>query len=284
MLAEERHFTRSAARFHMAQPAFSQAIRRVERRLGVQLFERSSRSVVVTAAGEALAADGARILAAAALAVTRAQRAGLAESTLGIHITEPSLLLPRRILGDLRQAHPHIAVRQTTLATSTLVQALICGEIDVSVGPKVRDPACVSEQVAMERIGVLIGSDQPVASDTSITIKDLAEHHMVRLDETLAPDWNEFVESLLGREGVSPRWTASTAFGSFAGADVAVDSGAAMVCLASIGHHLPQGAVWLPLAPEVRVPWYVSWRAADSNHDGVSAFVNVARSVRTDDL
>src|SRR5690348_10589268 len=62
-LAEERHFTRAAAREHIAQPALSQQIRRLEEEVGVALVERSTRRVAMTEAGELLVARARRILA-----------------------------------------------------------------------------------------------------------------------------------------------------------------------------------------------------------------------------
>src|SRR4029453_1513174 len=52
-VAEERNFTRAAARAHVAQPAISQQIAQIERELGSALFERSSRGVALTPAGAA---------------------------------------------------------------------------------------------------------------------------------------------------------------------------------------------------------------------------------------
>jgi DNA-binding transcriptional LysR family regulator len=53
-VAEERHFTRAAARLHVSQPPLSAQIRQLEQRLGTTLFVRSGRPVTLTAAGEAL--------------------------------------------------------------------------------------------------------------------------------------------------------------------------------------------------------------------------------------
>ena len=57
-LAEERHFTRAAAREHIAQPALSQQIRRLEDEAGVPLVERTTRQVAITHAGQLLVARG----------------------------------------------------------------------------------------------------------------------------------------------------------------------------------------------------------------------------------
>jgi DNA-binding transcriptional LysR family regulator len=63
VLAEELSFTRAARRLGVAQPALSAQISRIERRLGRKLVERSTRSVVLTPAGEDLVARARRVLA-----------------------------------------------------------------------------------------------------------------------------------------------------------------------------------------------------------------------------
>ncbi|ATL32326.1 LysR family transcriptional regulator [Streptomyces formicae] len=85
-VAEELHFGRAAERLSIAQPALSKAIRRVESRLGVPLFVRTSRHVSLTPAGEALLRHGRHALDAVSAAARSARRAGDAQARLRLVI------------------------------------------------------------------------------------------------------------------------------------------------------------------------------------------------------
>ncbi|MCX3063443.1 LysR family transcriptional regulator [Streptomyces beihaiensis] len=78
-VAEELHFGRAAAKLAIAQPALSKTIQRIESRLRVPLFDRTSRSVALTPAGAALLEGGRHALNAMTLAVQGARRAAAAE-------------------------------------------------------------------------------------------------------------------------------------------------------------------------------------------------------------
>lgn len=79
-VAEERNFTRAAARLHLAQQAVSKAIRQLEDELGVELLERTTHEVRLTPAGAALLAPGRAVLAAAEDAFARARAVGRGEA------------------------------------------------------------------------------------------------------------------------------------------------------------------------------------------------------------
>lgn len=75
-VAEELHFGRAAESLGIAQPPLSRAIRQLERRLGVQLFERNRRGASLTEAGRALQGEAPPILDAITAAERRTRRAG----------------------------------------------------------------------------------------------------------------------------------------------------------------------------------------------------------------
>ena len=90
-VADELHFGRAATRLGIAQPALSKAIRQLERRLGVTLFERTSRAVALTEAGRVLTVEARVALDAVSAAALRTQRAG---------VRGPRLMLAMKAGGD----------------------------------------------------------------------------------------------------------------------------------------------------------------------------------------
>ena len=109
-VAEERHFGRAAERLHIAQPPLSQQIRRFEAELGEPLLYRTTRSVELAPAGEALLERAREILAAVDSAVEDARRAARGEyGRLAIGFTGSSTYA---MLPSLAAAHARGAARR----------------------------------------------------------------------------------------------------------------------------------------------------------------------------
>ena len=134
-VAEELHFRRAAARLHVAQPAVSEQVRRLERELGVRLFDRTSRSVALTEAGAALLVEARRVLRqaeAARLAARNAQ--GRASGSLRIGY------VPSSLPGSVPRALRRLAVTMPRLNTTLqpgfgpeLVDAVRAEELDAAI-------------------------------------------------------------------------------------------------------------------------------------------------------
>ncbi|TCO53101.1 LysR family transcriptional regulator [Actinocrispum wychmicini] len=116
-VAEELHFGRAAERLGIAQPPLSRAIKQLEHRLGVALFERTSRKVVLTAAGEVLFHEGRKALDALSAATLRTQRAGE---------PRPRLVLVMKPAGDSALLDSILAAYAED-ADSIPVELSVCG-------------------------------------------------------------------------------------------------------------------------------------------------------------
>ncbi|MFF0340600.1 LysR family transcriptional regulator [Kribbella sp. NPDC004875] len=110
-VAEDLNITRAAERLGIAQPPLSRAMRRLEHRLGVELFDRSGPRLALTAAGETLLKESGPVFDAVDSAVRRTQRAG--SSARGLIVTaKPGVAteLLHRIVTELRDELPRIDV------------------------------------------------------------------------------------------------------------------------------------------------------------------------------
>ena len=134
-VADERSFRRAAERCHVSQPSLSAQIAELERGLGVQLFERDKRGVLVTAAGALLLARARRVLIEADELTEGAQRLSdplSGELRIGVIPTVAPYLLPEVAMA-LREALPRLAFTWVEEKTSTLLARLANGEIDAAL-------------------------------------------------------------------------------------------------------------------------------------------------------
>ena len=152
-IADHGSFVRAAQHCRVAQPSLSAQVRKLESRLGIFIFERTTRHVIVTAEGKPSIEQARRVLAEARLLVTIAQRSDepfsgslrlAAISTLGPY------LFPR-ILPGLRKKYPNLGLVLSEGLTGGLVPKLIDGEIDaVLLSLPHSDPALATAPIFSE--------------------------------------------------------------------------------------------------------------------------------------
>lgn len=134
-VAEELHFRRAAERLHVAQPAVSEQVRKLEDELGVRLFDRTQRNVGLTDAGAALLPEASRVLrqaeAARVAACSACHRPG---RVLRIGYVPTALLasIPRTLRG-LVATMPNLQTMMEPGSGLELVEAVRAGELDVAI-------------------------------------------------------------------------------------------------------------------------------------------------------
>lgn len=176
--------SRAAEQLHMAQPAVSIAIARLEQELAVDLFERSGRRVRLTAEGRRLLGDAEALLQQARQLRTSASRLGaLAEGELDIAC--PSMLatyyLPR-LLSDFLVNYPGLQASVTQAGTADIQQMLLDKELEagvITVQQGSADAELELRQLLSERVMVLVGREHPWATRRYINVTALHGEPMV---------------------------------------------------------------------------------------------------------
>jgi len=172
-VAARRSFSAAAADLEMSQPAISQAVARLERATGVRLFERSARSVRLTAAGAALLPYAEQVLESAAAFAAEASR--LARPV--IHLAYPSLAGPlaARIARRMRGRLPPVEVELHPAGRAAAVAALDAGEVSAAIlatPAPARFVTAARFHVTVDHLAVPAG--HPLASRPAVVPSELA--------------------------------------------------------------------------------------------------------------
>ena len=175
-VAEELSFGRAAERLHIVQPAVSQQVRRLERELGVPLFDRSSRHVGLTAAGERLLPEARAVLAAARRA--RQIATGIAAGAEGILRVGTSQGLGERldhVLEQLRRIAPRLQVRLVSAPGAERIARVRSGELDAAFVRALTTAAGV-ELLPMwqDLLTVALPATHPLAAHPAIQLPQLS--------------------------------------------------------------------------------------------------------------
>lgn len=201
VVAEERHFGRAAERLHMTQPPLSQQMKRLEERLGASLFERTTRSVQLTAAGKVLLDQGRQLIADSdnlVLSVSRAAQGKVGALVIGFVNTAPYEVLPRSI-SAYRKLYPDIDLTLKPMHSYMAIEELRAGRMDIAF---VRPPeSLLTDQdftlalAACEPMYVALPQHHPLSMRKTIPLEALEGMPFVNY----APqDGRYFYEMLMG--------------------------------------------------------------------------------------
>lgn len=233
-VAEERHFGRAAARNHVAQPALSQQIIALEHDLGVRLFERSTRRVEITQAGQRLVEHVRRILEATDLARRDMQAFAAGHAgrvSVGFVGTSTYDVLPKlahRVHAEL----PDVDLRlRGELLTPQLLTGLRAGDFDLAlVRPQPGAEAIADlevEPLRTEQLLAVLPTSHPEAASPAVDLATLAGEVFVTHPSGARSAMHRTVLDACERAGFAPRMievgeTATLAVSVAAGLGVAL--------------------------------------------------------------
>jgi DNA-binding transcriptional LysR family regulator len=182
VVAEEQNFSRAAERLRMAQPPLSDQIKRLEKALGVRLFDRSSRGARLTAAGELLLGEARRLLVQAEQTAEMVRRVGDGEVgrlTLGFVPSASNKVLPP-MLSEFRRRYPDVRLFLQEMNPDWLVAGLHEGRIDVSLFYlPFEDESLDHKAISREPLVVALPQAHDLAAEKEIDLGDLADQPFV---------------------------------------------------------------------------------------------------------
>lgn len=275
-VAETCHFGQAAERLHLAQPALSQAVRRLEAELGVLLLARTTRQVALTPAGEFFHREVRRILGDldACVVGTRSIADG-SRGLLRVGFTGTSAFTQlARLSRMVRSALPGVTLEvQADLLTPGQVERLLDGRLDLGVlrGP-VAEPGIETRSLLQEPLVLALPADHRLASVPALEVADIAGEELVAYADTRSAVNEAMVSSCL-RAGFSPTVTHRAPGTAALLALVAADLGVALVP-ESVRTMQLAGVVFRDVAGAASIDLSLAWRA-----DEPSALVTSALDV-----
>ncbi|MET3904294.1 LysR family transcriptional regulator [Paenarthrobacter sp. 4246] len=281
-VAEELHFGRAAERLRMAQSPLSQTIKKLEKGLGAPLFVRNTRSVTLTPAGHSLLPHARRILDEVDLA-RRAVSAGtgtvygkLAIGFSGAlnHATLPPLT------RALRQHYPQLDVTlRGGLLTQEALHQLGNGALDLAfIGLPIDAPSLATRRIAIERLGVTLPADHPLAGQASVEMAELAGDPFITMPAAQGSTLREVTFAACAAAGFRPRIAQEVSDPYTALSLVAGGVGISLMP-GSIAGIMPAGIVFLPLqGDDVLLISGLAWKPG-SMSPAVRAAIQLAEEV-----
>lgn len=250
-VAEELHFGRAAERLGVLQPPLSRTIRALEDDLGVTLFQRTTRNVKLSPAGEALVEPARKMLEYQSLALDSVQRAATGETgriSFGF-ARSSSRTLAAGLVTASRRLNPGIvfSLESNVFAEEGLAR-LIDGTLDLALVRWDRQPpGMTGRPVMIERLCAALPEDHRLARRSSIRVEDLADEDFITLPEHPSSTLRENSMRLCHDAGFTPRLAQAAPDSQTIGALVASGLGVSITFDSVSANTREAGTVAVPL-------------------------------------
>jgi DNA-binding transcriptional LysR family regulator len=180
-VAEERSFSRAAARLHRTQPAVSQVIRKLETSVGEKLFDRAARDGSLTAAGVLLRDYALRLLALRREATSALDELrSLERGRLQLAANEYTCIYLLRAIDAFRREYPHIGVTVHRMLASRIPEEMNLRAFELGVVSYRPDPAQFRAiAVYADSLAFVVSPGHPLAGAERVSIGDLGKETFI---------------------------------------------------------------------------------------------------------
>ncbi|MGI5170086.1 transcriptional regulator CynR [Spirillospora sp. CA-253888] len=204
-VAEHGGFTYAAEELHISQPTLSQQIKQMERVLGVQLLDRTGRTVRLTDAGEVYAEHARRALrdlAAAERAVHDVQDLSRGHLRLGVTPTFTAYLVGP-LTAELHERHPGISLALAELTQDGIEAALLADELDLGLSfAGAHPPGITAAPLFTETLGLVTGAHRARTPAEPLPARSLQDEHLALLSRDFATRGH--IDAYFAEHGVAP--------------------------------------------------------------------------------
>ncbi|MFZ3570845.1 LysR substrate-binding domain-containing protein [Streptomyces sp. BH097] len=281
-VAEELHFGRAAERLHIAQSPLSQQIKLLERDLGVKLFDRTTRTVRLTSAGQALV-EPARKLLADATSVRRTVRAAhlgeVGRVSVGFAGASSYAALPLLTRAVTSQLPGIELVLEGQTYSGEALRRVTDGTLDLGFVALPVRRGITARVVRMERLVLALPDSHPLADRAEVPVRALADEPIVTFPLSRESAVRDAMVQACHDAGFAPRIAQEAPDSYNMLALVGAGVGVAVVVESARNIHL-EHVVFRPLAgDEVPVlPIALGWRSGNPSA-ALKAVLRVARDV-----
>lgn len=209
-VAECLSFAQAAKRLYISQSTLSNRIAALEKELGASLFERTTRSVSLTAAGEYFLAEAKNITNhfGEVTLHTRELAAGSQGSLKVGYLDFLGYDIVERTIMDYHKAYPGISIDIVKMNYPTLLKNMNDMSVDIGLPVQLVDglpQALCGTPLLTSRLRVLMRKDHPLAAKTSIKLSEIKDEPLLIVEKKSAEVLNEIVSVIFARQNLVPR-------------------------------------------------------------------------------
>lgn len=276
VLASERNFTSAASKLFISQSTLSRHISSLEEGLGVTLFERNSRQVILTEAGKAVLDDFSTIVDTYDVLLSRISKTSEKTEAVRVGILDSDrtdFIDP--LLRGFSEHHPSIEPVLTICSVAEVIEGLLNDRFDVTLMPRVRFPGDEGirfQQIAKAQLLALLNADDPLAERESISVRELNDRCFVQV--ATESDFYDQINSLLAACGVYPA-RLETATNEIAFPHVFQKAHGVAIVSPQFVDSLHGALCTVPIEEDFTFGLYWAYKASNSN-PAVRAFVKLS--------